>query len=358
MNYSYPKLLETLVAGQGLALAALVETEGSTPQVPGASAIFSRVGLVAGTVGGGLLEACVEAIAKEALRDGKARLITVRLDAEPSDMEGAICGGSAKVLIDPGVGAGRAVFGRALDGFHKRRPGVLASLIAPDLGDLVSVERLFMGAGSASVARTGPLSFDADAFAGLGPEILAAALEDGRPRLVKDGGRLIFLEPVRPLPRLIIAGAGHVGTAVARLGSLLDWSVTVIDDRPEFANVANIPEADEVVVGDIGEAVGNIEDSSDNYFVIVTRGHQKDAEALRAAIGRPAAYIGMIGSRRKIEIMRGEFLESGWATADTWAEVHAPIGIEIGSKTVEEIAVSIAAELVLVRSERKERGRP
>ena len=358
MNYSYPKLLKTLVAGEGLALAALVETEGSAPQVPGASAIFSAAGLVAGTVGGGLLEARVEAIAKEALRDGKARLVTIRLDAEPSDMEGAICGGSAKVLIDPGVGAGRAVFESALDGFRKRRPGVLASLIAPGHGDLVSVERRFIGAGSASVARTGPSSFDADAFAGLGPEILAAALEDGRPRFVKSEGRLTFIEPVRPLPRLIIAGAGHVGRAVARLGSLLDWSVTVIDDRPEFANVANVPEADEVVVGDIGEAVGNVEDSSDNSFVIVTRGHRKDAEALRAAIGRPAAYIGMIGSRRKIEIMRGEFLESGWATADTWAEVHAPIGIEIGSKTVEEIAVSIAAELVLVRSKRKERGRP
>ena len=140
--------------------------------------------------------------------------------------------------------------------------------------------------------------------------------------------------------------------------SLLDFSVTVIDDRPEFANAENVPEADEIVVGDIGEAIRRIEDSPENYFVIVTRGHQKDGEALRAAIGRPAAYIGMIGSRRKIEIMHCEFLESGWATAEEWDKVHAPIGIEIGSKTVEEIAVSIAAELVLVRSKRKERGRP
>ncbi len=358
MNYSFPKLLETLAAGEGLALATLVETEGSTPQVPGTSAIFSRAGLVAGTVGGGLLEARVEAIAKEALGDGKARLVSIRLDADPSDMEGAICGGSARVLIDPGVGRERAVFEMALDGFRKRRPGVLAALVAPGRGDLVSIERRFIEVGHASGPRSGPPSPDADAFEGAGPEIIAAALEDGRPRLVKGGGRLIFLEPVRPLPRLIIAGAGHVGRAVARLGALLDFMVTVIDDRPEFANAENIPEADEVVVGEIGEALLRVEDSRDNYFVIVTRGHQKDAEALRAAIGRPAAYIGMIGSRRKIEIMRGEFLESGGATADTWAEVRAPIGVEIGSKTVEEIAVSIAAELVLVRSKRKEHSRP
>jgi len=358
MNYSFPKLIETLALGKGLALATIVETEGSTPQVPGASAIFSAAGLEAGTVGGGLLEARVEAIAGEALRDGKARLASFRLDADPADVEGAICGGSARVLVDPGVGGERAVFERALDGFRKRRPGCLASLIVPGQRDFVSVERRFIGVGSASAPRTEALSLDANTFAGVGPDILAAALEDGRPRLVKSEGRLIFLEPVRPLPRLIIAGAGHVGRAVARLGSLLDWSVTVIDDRPEFANADNVPEADEVVVGDIGGSVRRIEDSPENYFVIVTRGHQKDAEALRAAIGRPAAYIGLIGSRRKIEILHGEFLESGWATADTWAKVHAPIGVEIGSKTVEEIAVSIAAELVLVRSKRSERGRP
>ncbi|MGZ5453722.1 MAG: XdhC family protein, partial [Candidatus Aminicenantales bacterium] len=103
---------------------------------------------------------------------------------------------------------------------------------------------------------------------------------------------------------------------------------------------------------------GKIEDSPDNYFVIVTRGHQKDAEALRAAIGRKAAYIGMIGSKRKIELMHCEFLESGWATAAQWDGIHAPIGVDIGSRTVEEIAVSIAAELVRVRSERAETVRP
>ncbi|MCX6569968.1 MAG: XdhC family protein [Candidatus Aminicenantes bacterium] len=358
MNYSFPKLIESMAGGEGLALATIVEAEGSTPQVPGASAIFSAAGLVAGTVGGGLLEARVEAIAGEALRDGKARLVSFRLDADPADIEGAICGGSARVLIDPGVGGERAVFERALDGFRKRRPGFLASLIVPGQGDFVSVERRFLGVGSASAPRTETLSLAADTFAGVGPDILAAALVDGRPRLVKSEGRLIFLESVRPLPRLIIAGAGHVGRAVARLGSLLDWSVTVIDDRPEFANADNVPEADEIIVGDIGESVRRIEDSTENYFVIVTRGHQKDAEALRAAIGRPAAYVGMIGSKRKIEIMHCEFLESGWTTAEAWARVHAPIGVEIGSKTVEEIAVSIAAELVLVRSKRKESGRP
>ncbi|MCK7489862.1 MAG: XdhC family protein [Anaerotruncus sp.] len=96
--------------------------------------------------------------------------------------------------------------------------------------------------------------------------------------------------------------------------------------------------------------------SPDGYFVIVTRGHAKDAEALRAVIRREAAYLGMIGSRTKIGIMRREFLEKGWATAEEWARVRAPIGLEIGSKTVEEIAVSIAAELVQVRAGRRKKA--
>ncbi len=290
MTYSFVKLLETLAAGQGLVLATIVETEGSTPQVVGASAVFSKAGLVTGTIGGGLLEARVGSFAEKALGDGRARLISVRLDADPSDMEGAICGGTAKVLVDPGVGASKQIIERALDGLRKRRPGALVSRITPGAGDLISVERGWLPAGA-------PVLPDDPVLGGLGPDVLGDVIKAGRPGFLRAGRSMLFVEPVLPLPRLVIAGAGHVGQAVARLGSLLDFSVTVIDDRAEFANAATIAEADEIVVGPIGEAVRNVEDSPDNYFVIVTRGHQKDAEALRAAVGRPAAYIGMIGSK-------------------------------------------------------------
>jgi len=356
MTYSTPKLLESLAAERGaergLVLATIVETEGSTPQVVGSSAIFSSAGLVMGTVGGGLLEARVGSIAGQALVDRKTRLISVRLDADPSDREGAICGGAARVLIDPGVGRDRTVFAKALEGIRKRRPGYMITKIrlSPDEGDVVSTERVWL-------AVDEPWHLHVDGYASE-----ALAFDDreapGSPRLYKGENGLTFVEPVKPLPRLVIAGAGHVGKAVARLGKLLDFSVTVIDDRTEFANAENVPEADEIIVGDIGASVGTIAYSADDYFVIVTRGHQKDAEALMAAIGRPAAYVGMIGSKRKIELMRSESLASGLATAEDWAKVHAPIGLEIGSKTVEEIAVSIAAELVQVRSARRGTARP
>ncbi len=347
MNYSFPKLLEALAEGaeKGLVLATLVEAAGSTPQVPGASAIFGAAGLVAGTVGGGLLEARVEAIAGEARRDGRARLVAMNLEADPSDPEGAICGGAATVLVDPGVNTARGVFQSAWDGLRGRRAGALVCRIVEDQGDRVTVERGWIPA-------DGP---DGPAGGDVAPETLDRVLETGRPWLGRNEGRLTFVEPVVPLPRLIVAGAGHVGRAVARFGQLLDFSVTVVDDRAEYANAENIPEADKIVIGAIGAELDRI-DVPDGYFVIVTRGHAKDAEALRAVVRREAAYLGMIGSRTKIGIMQREFLGKGWATAEEWARVHAPIGLEIGSKTVEEIAVSIAAELVQVRAGRRKKA--
>jgi xanthine dehydrogenase accessory factor len=158
-----------------------------------------------------------------------------------------------------------------------------------------------------------------------------------------------FLEPVMPLPRLVIAGAGHIGIALSHLGRLLDFEVTVIDDRKEYANPANLPDADHIIVKDIGEAMKEEKKDNNTYIAIVTRGHSHDAEALKPCIGSTAAYVGMMGSKKKVAKMHEEFIKNKWATEEQWQEICTPIGLEIGSKTIEEIAVSIAAQLVLKR---------
>jgi xanthine dehydrogenase accessory factor len=134
---------------------------------------------------------------------------------------------------------------------------------------------------------------------------------------------------------------------------MLDFEVTIIDDRREYANSVNIPDADHVIVDDIGEAVKKLNMNNDSYIVIVTRGHKDDASALKSCIGSDLAYKGMIGSVNKIASMRVNFIENGWATAKQWDSVHAPVGLDIKSSTVEEIAISIAAQLVLVRNSSK-----
>jgi xanthine dehydrogenase accessory factor len=151
----------------------------------------------------------------------------------------------------------------------------------------------------------------------------------------------------------LITGAGHIGKALAHLVNLLDFEVTVIDDRPEFANEMNIPDADHILTGNFDNIIRESAITGNTYIVIVTRGHKNDADALKCCIGSPASYIGMIGSKRKIALMREKFLQHGWATKQQWDRIHAPVGIDINSRTVQEIAVSIAAELIRVRNSKK-----
>jgi len=351
MKHIYRRLLEILDRRGRAALALVIDTEGSAPQVPGSAAVFSAAGLEAGTVGGGILEATVQGVARRALDDRLCRLVRIALDAGEVEADGAVCGGSISILVDPLADEERPVFERAMAAHGARKAGALLTTLQPLQADLVSVAKDWLPRER----------FRELALPGRGDAVrreIEQAWTSAEPRLVPLKDDRLFIEPVVPSPRLIIAGAGHVGKAVAHLGSLLDFEVTVIDDRAEFANKDNLPDADVVTVRDIAAAVASVPDEPDNYFVIVTRGHRHDADALRACIKRRTAYIGMIGSRHKVGLLEREFLEKGWATAEEWGRVHTPIGLPIRSRTVAEIAVSIAAELVKVRAERQAEVKP
>jgi xanthine dehydrogenase accessory factor len=162
----------------------------------------------------------------------------------------------------------------------------------------------------------------------------------------------VLVQPVIPKPILLIVGGGHVGQALARQAVLIGFDVTVIDDRPDFTNPALFPKEVTTLCGDIAKKVNDFPIARDTYIVIVTRGHKHDAEALKACIHAPAAYIGMIGSKRKVAMIRKSLVESGVATEDEFDRVFAPIGLDIGAVTVPEIATSIVAQLIAVRREK------
>jgi len=357
MKNIYVRLLEGLTEQKHLVLATIVATKGSTPQVPGASALFSSEGLLEGTLGGGLLEADAQRKALKTLKKKASLLSEFSLKGDMSSEEGAICGGEVKILIDASPEVHRNTFQALSQSLIKREPGVLATFINRISEEKLSLSRRWKERKEKFVADPGEhLSF-------FKKEIRKAFLE-GKPFLLKikkeifpekAKERFLFLEPIFPLPQLVIAGAGHIGQAVTHLGSLLNFEVAVIDDRPEFANKERLPDADHIIVDEIGNAIQNFPISSDTYLVIVTRGHKHDGAALRQCISSEASYIGLIGSVRKIKLMRKKFLEEGWATSRQFDRVCAPIGIDIQSKTVEEIAISIAAQLVLVRSQIQEK---
>ena len=139
---------------------------------------------------------------------------------------------------------------------------------------------------------------------------------------------------------------------MAHLAGRLDFEVTVIDDRANLQIPRIFLKLITLLVNDIGEEIKSLKKNSNTYLVIVTRGHKDDASALKPCIGSELAYVGMIGSKNKIASMRNDFIDNGWATAEQWDTIHTPVGIDIKSRTVEEIAISIAAQLILVRNTR------
>jgi xanthine dehydrogenase accessory factor len=335
----YRRLLDLWRRGERAALATVVETSGSAPQIAGASALVTEEGLVSGTVGGGPVEAKTIAEAGAALKSGRSRILEFDLAGALADEAGGVCGGRMRLLIDAAPWIHRGEFRRLGRSISGRGRGVLAVFFREKKA---AVLRKWF----ATSRRRSPEG------TGVWPRILGeirSSAGGGKPFFLKKRGGGLYLEPHAPAARLFIAGAGHVGRAVARLGKFLGFEVTVLDDRAELLTAGRIPDADRFVAGEVPGSLARLRLGQDAYVVLVTRGHKHDSAALRVCLRKPTAYLGMIGSGRKVALMAEEFVRKGWATSEEWTRVHAPIGLPIGSKTVEEIAVSIAAELVAVR---------
>jgi xanthine dehydrogenase accessory factor len=199
-----------------------------------------------------------------------------------------------------------------------------------------------------------------------------ACMRNGRPLLLKfdltgddaeDGGLIcggtmeVYVEPILPDPTLIIFGAGHVGRSVAEIVQTLGFRIVVVDDRIKYANRERFPRADALIVDVWDQVFAQLTVTDSSYLLIVTRGHDYDLTCLRFALGTPAKYIGLMGSRRKISLFYETLEKEGFDPA-RFSLVHAPVGIEIGSETPEEIAISIAAQLIQVRKAGRQSSRP
>jgi xanthine dehydrogenase accessory factor len=351
MKNIYLKILDQQSEISNLVLATVTRTLGSTPQKPGSSALFCSKGLISGTVGGGIVEGKIRKVSANAIISKESGHFHFNLANDISNTEEAICGGQISVLVDANLQNSITVFEQVKQSVTKRIPGVLITMVTAYRENLVLINRYWM---TDPCKPSIPLNF----YEKLEPVVMS---------LIKAGNRsdyremeltipgeepssLFFLEPIFPPAELVIVGAGHIGKELSHLGSRLNFEVTVIDDRTEYANSENIPDADHLIVKDIGEALFELRKNNNIYVVIVTRGHKDDANALKNCIGSDLAYIGMIGSRNKIASMRINFVENGWASDKQWDMIHAPVGLDIKSQTVEEIAVSIAAQIILVRN--------
>lgn len=180
------------------------------------------------------------------------------------------------------------------------------------------------------------------------PQTLPFSLTGGEGGLVCGGSMLVYIEAVTPEPRLVILGAGHVGRALAKTARFCGFRVTLMDDRSEFVEPGPNQDAHELVLGDFTRACENIPVDAGTFMVIATRGHNHDLDAVRSALGTDAGYIGLLGSRRKKSLFRKKLKEMGYR-AEEIGRVITPVGLEIGSVSPEEIAVSIMAQIIQQR---------
>lgn len=351
MRNIYLQIPDIQPADHPFTLVTIIGTIGSTPQKPGCSALINQAGLISGTIGGGILEAKVQEIAKKALLSKESGYHHFMLNNDISQQEEAICGGQVDILLDAEPGDHNHVFDQVRQSMAKRIPGILVTQVTAMASTKIRIHRNWVCKDEKYTISAGHLSYLEPLIKDMLSDLKASGY---REVVIPVGGTKVqyFLEPVFPFPRLVIAGAGHIGKALAHLGNLLEFEVMVLDNRADYANPDNIPDADQILVDDIGHTMQTMQITPDTYIVIVTQGHKDDANALRSCIDSKAAYIGMIGSAKKIALMRNNFIAEGYATSELWNTIHAPVGLDIHSETVQEIAVSIAAQLIQVRNQK------
>ncbi|MBX3437330.1 MAG: XdhC family protein [Planctomycetaceae bacterium] len=335
------ELIAAADAGRAVVYTSLVETRGSTPQKAGAAMLVFDDGSQVGTLGGGCVEAEVKRRALKRLDGGRPELLTFQLDHDYGWDDGLICGGRMTMLVHPLSPMDDRRYFQAFHDAVERGRGCTAAVLIDEerFAERVGEQFLFDAEGDV-LATTG-----AEPPPGVVRENLRAL--SVRPRPYVDQG--ISYLPVLPRCRLLIVGGGHVGQKVAALAHDVDFDVWVVDDREQYCNADRFPHAERRIVGPIAEMLSDVEVDDQTFCIIVTRGHNHDEEALALLAPTAARFVGMIGSKRKIRLIFDDLRRDG-LSEDMLARVRAPIGFDIGSQTVSEIAVSIVAELIAARN--------
>ncbi|MEV7078194.1 XdhC/CoxI family protein [Streptomyces sp. NPDC093516] len=338
--------------GRDFAVATVVAVGGSAPRQPGAALAVDADGTAIGSVSGGCVEGAVYELCEQALRDGETVLERFGYSDDDAFAVGLTCGGVIDVLVTPV---------RAADPV---RPVVRAALTAAARGEAAAVARIVSGppelTGRALLVRP-----DGSRYGGLGarPELdrtvaaeAGAFLDAGRTGTLEIGEQgsrcgaplTVLVESSVPAPRMIVFGAIDFASALVRVGKFLGYHVTVCDARPVFATRTRFPEADEIVVDWPHRYLERTDVDARTALCVLTHDAKFDVPLLRLALRLPVAYVGAMGSRRT-HLDRNARLREVGVTDLELSRLHSPIGLDLGARTPEETALSIAAEIVAGR---------
>lgn len=343
------QLIEVVGKGEAVAISTVLRTRGSTPRATGARMGVTRDGRIIGTVGGGCGEATVIRAARMALDDGKPRLVQADMTEDVTEEAEAACGGTVEVVVARTGSELVPLLELMSWAVRERHPLRLATCIEPER--LRGAMAAHSGANSARVGLS-----DAEAAA-----VLEAVPPNGAATpqfaVVTLGNEkcTALIEDQEPEPLLLVCGGGHIAVPLCRMARDLGYEVVVVDDRPSFADPARFPDGTRTICEAFDKALAGFPMDARTYAVVITHGHRHDFASVRGLLGRGAAYVGMIGSRRRVAGAL-ELLREAGLSDDAVSELHAPIGLDIGAETPAEIALAILAEVTQVR--RGGTGRP
>lgn len=326
MEKIYKALEKQLAAGQAAVLVTIIDQTGSTPRGLGTQMLVGAKGILAGTVGGGAIEQRAIQHSLELLATRQAEVCAYDLSGASQSDLGMVCGGGVTLLFNVIAAAAdwQAILEAMFQCFEENAPGFL-------------VQELASGA-AALLDETGNL---------LAGRPMALSVQN-----IGYGGSMVegsFVLPLAVKQRVILCGGGHVAQSLVPVLASVDFQVTVVEARPEFARKELFPLAKEVLLVDYTDLASYLDLKASDFFVIMTHGHVHDYTLQEQLLRKEYAYIGVMGSKRKIASVNARLTAAG-ICQEKIASVHTPIGVKIGAVTPAEIAISVAAECISVRS--------
>ncbi|MBN1119942.1 MAG: XdhC family protein [Anaerolineae bacterium] len=337
-----PALNAWIEQGEEIAVATVINTWGSSPRPVGSKLITTMSGRIAGSVSAGCVEGTVIEECKKAMQTGQPARLTYGVADDDAWDVGLACGGTIEIFVEP-FAAYSALYDKLSERLETHTPAVLISVLE-DSENLIG-KKLLVDADGSVVGDCGLIEQV--------PDLVDMALEHldrGRSRVEElDNDVILFFEVYPPVSRLLIVGAVHIADPLITMANLAGFRTILIDPRAAFNTRERFPHADELICGWPQHVLPEMALDRSAYVAILTHDPKIDDPALRVALTSEARYVGALGSRRTNEL-RCERLRAGGIPADRIARLHAPIGLYIGGRSPVEIAVSIMAELIQIRS--------
>jgi len=333
---------------QACVLATVVRTKGSTPQKAGAKLLVRKDGSGVGTLGGGCVEGDIWFAAKEILRRrGGPEFRDYLLNEDIAARDGLVCGGTMYFFIEPLWEPHEFLpFGEEMvEAYASGKPVSVATIVRTESSRGKIGAKILLREDGSTYGSLGDSELD-----GLALEAARRVADLGtNEHIMTHYGVEVFVEGFTTPPTVVLMGGGHVAKATYALARMLGYRVYVVDDRPQFANKERFPEAeDTIVVPDYTRGLDQIPINANTFIVVATRGHWFDDLALEAAVRTPAKYVGLLGSKRKTILIYQRLAQLG-VPPERLKGVHAPIGLDIGALTPDELAVSIMSEIIMFR---------